>query len=283
VTDVFISYAREDRKFVQLLHDALANAGRDSWVDWEGIPASAKWMAEVRAAIDEADCFCFVVSPDSVESPVCREEAAHAAASNKRILPLLHREVADGLVPETVAAHNWIAFSDGASFDEAFATLVKALETEPEHLRAHTRLLVRSKEWEGSDRDRSHLLRGSDLSQAEGWLASSQGKEPAPTQGQTAYLLASRKAASRRQRTFVGAVAIALGLSLVLSAVAIIQRGEALDQRQAAEVAQAQAEEQAAVSLSRELAASSTAQLSVDPELGVLLGLEAADAAPTGE
>jgi hypothetical protein len=35
-------------------------------------------MAEVRAAIDEADCFCFVVSPDSVESPVCREEAAHA-------------------------------------------------------------------------------------------------------------------------------------------------------------------------------------------------------------
>jgi hypothetical protein len=47
VTDVFISYAREDRKFVQLLHDALANAGRESWVDWEGIPASAKWMAEV--------------------------------------------------------------------------------------------------------------------------------------------------------------------------------------------------------------------------------------------
>jgi hypothetical protein len=72
VTDVFISYAREDRKFVQLLHDALANAGRESWVDWEGIPASAKWMAEVRAAIDEADCFCFVVSPDSVESPVSR-------------------------------------------------------------------------------------------------------------------------------------------------------------------------------------------------------------------
>ncbi len=32
-------------------------------MDWEGIPASAKWMAEVRAAIDEADCFCFVVSP----------------------------------------------------------------------------------------------------------------------------------------------------------------------------------------------------------------------------
>jgi TIR domain-containing protein len=48
VTDVFISYARENRRFVQRLHDALAKAGRESWVDWEGIPASAKWMAEVR-------------------------------------------------------------------------------------------------------------------------------------------------------------------------------------------------------------------------------------------
>ena len=281
MTDVFISYAREDRPFVQRLHDALAGEGRQSWVDWEGIPASAKWMAEVRAAIDEADCFCFVVSPDSVESPVCREEAAHAAASNKRILPLLHREVADGLVPETVAAHNWITFADGVGFDEAFATLVKALETEPEHLRSHTRLLVRSKEWEGSDQDRSHLLRGSDLSQAEGWLASSQGKEPAPTQGQTAYVLASRKAASRRQRTVVGAVAIALVLSLVLSAVAIVQRGEAQDAQAVAEEQRSEAEERAAESRSRELAAMSLLQLSEDPELALLLAIEAAGVAET--
>ena len=120
MTDVFISYAREDRAFVQRLHDSLARDGHGAWVDWEGIPASAKWMAEVRAAIDEADCFCFVVSPDSVESPVCREEAAHAAASNKRILPLLHRPVEDGLVPETVAAHNWIEFEAERDFEQAF-------------------------------------------------------------------------------------------------------------------------------------------------------------------
>ena len=233
-------------------------------------------MAEVRSAIDEADCFCFVVSPDSVESPVCREEAAHAAASNKRILPLLHREVADGLVPETVAAHNWIAFDGEASFDQAFATLVKALETEPEHLRAHTRLLVRSKEWEGSDRDRSHLLRGSDLNQAEAWLATSQGKEPAPTQGQTAYVLASRKATSRRQRTVVGAVAVALVLSLVLSAVAIAQRGEAQD-------AQARAEERASESRSRELAASAVSQLYVEPQRALLLAREAIEVRRTPE
>jgi len=281
VTDVFISYAREDRKFVQRLHDALASAGRDSWVDWEGIPASAKWMAEVRAAIDEADCFCFVVSPDSVESPVCREEAAHAAASNKRILPLLHRPVPDGLVPETVAAHNWIAFEDGQDFDQAFATLVQALETEPEHLRTHTRLLIKAKEWDGS-KDRSLLLRGSDLTGTETWLGSAQGKEPAPTQLHTAYVLASRRAASRRQRTTIGAVAIALVLSLLLATVAVIQRSEAQDAQVRAEEQRAVAEARSTESRSRELGALSLLQVDQDPELALLLAIEAADIAETG-
>ena len=261
MTDVFISYAREDRRFVQRLHDALAKAGRASWVDWEGIPASAKWMAEVRSAIDEADCFCFVVSPDSVESPVCREEAAHAAASNKRILPLLHRPVDDGLVPETVAAHNWIAFDDQGAFDEAFATLVKALETDPEHLRTHTRLLVKAKEWDGS-KDRAKLLRGSDLTTAEAWLGASTAKQPAPTPLHSAYVLASRRAASHRQRTTIGAVAIALVLSLVLATVAVIQRGAAIEQRDLARAG--------------DLASSASAALQRDPELALLLALEAA-------
>jgi WD40 repeat protein len=278
MSDVFISYAREDRAFVQRLHDALAAEGRQSWVDWEGIPASAKWMAEVRGAIDASDCFCFVVSPDSVESPVCREEAAHAAAANKRILPLLHREVPDDLVPETVAAHNWIAFTNG--FEPAFAELVRALETDPEHLRAHTRLLVRSKEWESS-KDRSLLLRGQDLNQAETWLAASTGKEPAPTQGQTAYVLASRKAAARRQRTIVGAVAIALVLSLVLSVIAVVQRGEARDAQARAEEQRTLARTRAAESRSGELGALSLLQVEQDPELALLLAIEAAETART--
>ena len=110
-------------------------------------------------------------------SPGCREEAAHAGASNKRILPLLHRPV-----PTAWCARRRRSqldrFDQGASFDQAFSTLVRALETEPEHLRTHTRLLVRAKEWETNTRNRSYLLRGQDLTGAE---SASQGKEPAQT------------------------------------------------------------------------------------------------------
>ncbi len=276
MTDVFISYAREDRKFVQRLHDALATEGRESWVDWEGIPASAKWMAEVRAAIDEADCFCFVVSPDSVESPVCREEAAHAAASNKRILPLLHREVADGLVPETVAAHNWIEFDGQADFDQAFATLVKALETEPEHLRAHTRLLVRSKEWESSERDRSHLLRGRTCPRRRAGYPPRPARSPPPPRARPPTCLPRARphpAASARWSARWRSPWCSRSCS---SAVAIVQRGEAKD-------AQALAEEQTQVANSRALAAQALLNLEDELDVGILLALEAYRTAPSPE
>jgi WD40 repeat protein len=296
MTDVFISYAREDQPFVRRLYGALHEFGHETWVDWEGIPPSAKWMAEVRSAIDRSECFCFVVSPDSVESPICREEAAHADAANKRIVPIVHREVPDGLLPESVAAHNWIYLRSDAEFDQGMEQLLSALQTEPEHVHTHTRLLVRAKEWEAS-KDRSHLLRGSDLSAAEAWLGAAAGKEPAPTPSHTAYVLASRKAAGRRQRTTIGAVAIALVLSLVLSVVAVIQRGEAIDQRTAAEAAQAEAEEQRAtaerneataeeqadLALSRQLASQALLNLERQPDLAILLALEGYGVAATEE
>lgn len=275
-TDVFISYAREDRPFVGRLHGAFATAGRDAWVDWEGIPASAKWMVEVRAAIDAADAFCFVISPDSVESSVCREEAAHAAAGGKRIVPVLHRSVPEDLVPATVAAHNWVDFTDQQGFDQAFETLASAISTDPEHTRTHTRLLVRAKEWEASGRDRSGLLRGSELTEAEAWLGASENTEPRPTPAHTAYVLASRKAAGRRHRAGIVAVAAVLVVSLVLTTVALVQRG-------AAQRAQGEAEDQAALATSRQLASQSLLNIERQPDLAILLALEGYRVAPTDE
>jgi hypothetical protein len=85
MADVFISYAREDIEFVRRLHEALANQGRDTWVDWEGIPPRAEWLAEIRTAIDSAAGFVFVISPDSIASQVCAAELQHAAERNKRV------------------------------------------------------------------------------------------------------------------------------------------------------------------------------------------------------
>ena len=64
--DVFISYSRSDRDFVVSLNDTLQRRQRDAWVDWEGIPPTAEWMAEIERAIASADNFVLVMSPASV-------------------------------------------------------------------------------------------------------------------------------------------------------------------------------------------------------------------------
>ncbi|ESA34684.1 wd40 repeat-containing protein [Leptolyngbya sp. Heron Island J] len=58
--DVFISYSRKDKAFVQVLHQALLESHYDSWVDWEDIPLTADWWEEIKAGIESADTFIFV-------------------------------------------------------------------------------------------------------------------------------------------------------------------------------------------------------------------------------
>ncbi len=47
MTDIFISYSRQNSPFVKRLFEALAEQKRDTWVDWEGIPLTADWWAEI--------------------------------------------------------------------------------------------------------------------------------------------------------------------------------------------------------------------------------------------
>jgi WD40 repeat protein len=259
-TDVFISYSRRDREFVRRLHEALLERGKDPWVDWEDIPATSVWRDRIAAGIDAAPAFIFVLSPDSLGSEECAKELQHALAVNKRIVPIVVRQVEPAEAPTELAELNWIFFDD---FEASFARLAEALDTDLEWQVAHARLLVRAGEWEREERDKSFLLRGSDLDTAERWLARKSGHEQSPAPLQIEYLLASRQAASRRQRITMAAVVLALAVSTTLAILAVLQAQEARRNERAA--------------TSRALAASAITQLAVDPELSLLLADAAVD------
>jgi TIR domain len=110
MAEVFISYAREDQGFARDIHVALQKVNRDTWIDWRSIPDSAKWRAEIFAAIEAADNFLFVISPDSVKSWMCGQEVNHAEANGKRLKTVLYRPV-DGkdLLP-VLADIQWIDY-----------------------------------------------------------------------------------------------------------------------------------------------------------------------------
>lgn len=220
MASVFISYSRKDQLFVHRLFDALKAAGRDAWVDWEGIPPIAEWMKEVYDAIDAADTFVLILSPDSVSSAVCGEEAAHAVANKKRIIPLVVREVrAEDMKRDTplapLVALNWIFMRENDDFDKSFGQLCFALDTDLAYWHLSSRLLVRANEWKSGKKNANLSLRGPVLRQAEHWLAEGVTKIPPPGPPVTDFI-----AASLKQRRRSRLLTIALVLVILLSGVA---------------------------------------------------------------
>jgi WD40 repeat protein len=281
MTDVFISYSRKDKEFVRRLHEGLSKLERDTWVDWEDIPLTADWRNEIYAGIDAADNFAFIISPDSVASKVCGEELTHAIKNNKRLVPIMHRDVKGLSIHEALSAHNWIYFREEDNFDTAFQAFIQSIDTDLDHVRAHTRMTIRAKEWEAKGRNPSFLLRGLDLQDAEKWLRSSVDKSPQPTQLQTEYLLASRQAAGSRQRRIIGAVSVAMVLMTLLALFAAVQyqaAGESLRQAneaRATAVAESQRADLAArIALSKQLAAQALTLQDERLDLALLLSLE---------
>ncbi len=197
MSDVFVSYSRKDKVFVQKLHEALKAQGRETWVDWEDIPLTADWWAEIQEGIETANAFVFIISPDSVISEVCGQELDHAINHNKRLIPLVYREAKD--VPASLGHINWIFFRATDDFEEAFQKLLTTMDTDLEWVKAHTRLTRRAVEWDRKGRNDSYLLRGDDLAEAE-YLFTQTDKKPAPTQLHQEYILASQRVQADEMR-----------------------------------------------------------------------------------
>jgi hypothetical protein len=108
--EVFISYSRKDKEFVRWLDQELKHRDREAWVDWEGIPPGDRREKTIYGAIEATHTFIFVLTPDSIASEICGKEIAHAAANNKRLVPIVHRDVAADRVPKSLGELNWIFF-----------------------------------------------------------------------------------------------------------------------------------------------------------------------------
>jgi WD40 repeat protein len=257
--DAFVSYSRRDQDFVIGLKEALEQRGRNVWIDADDIPAGAPWRRELGTGIEAAGAFVFVISPDSIASPECAEELDRALALGKRLVPVLYRPAAD--VPQELAAIQYIDAEAGGS-EQVVEELDQAITTDQEWVREHTEWLARALRWEGGGRDRSRLLRGSELDAAERWLTrAAGGKRPRPTALQAEYIAAGRRGERRRVRTMAAAAAVALAVSVALAVLALIARNDAIDLGNRAR--------------SGEVAARASEQLEVDPERSLLLALEA--------
>jgi DNA-binding SARP family transcriptional activator/WD40 repeat protein len=141
-----------------------------------------------------------------------------------------------------------------------------------EDLLTHHRLQTTTHDWQRSERDPSYLLRGMRLEQARQFLEQSDisvsGGEyefieasVVREEEEQAERMALEDKAARRRKAVIGVLAGAVVVATVIGVYALGQRGDAVDN--------------AALATARELSAVSRELADDDPELGMLLSLEA--------
>ncbi|MFN8456997.1 MAG: TIR domain-containing protein [Anaerolineae bacterium] len=242
MADAFISYSRKDIEFVRNLHQALTTANREVWVDWKDIPLTANWRDEIRQGMEQAHAVIFILSPDFLASHECQVELSLAEELHKRLIPLVYRDVAAKEVSPSLAMLNWIFCRQQDNFDAAFKALTTSIDTDLDWVKAHTRLLIRAREWENGKRSDSFLLRrGAGLNEAEQMLAQAD-KEPELTTLQRQYILASRNKVNQQQRLILWAVSFGFVIAVALAITAFLQSREAEKQRGLAEQHRVEAE-----------------------------------------
>jgi hypothetical protein len=136
-------------------------------------------------------------------------------------------------------------------------------------VRDHTQWGLKAIEWEDHGRDASFLLTGRELEAAEQWLACQSGKRPEPTARHNEFVLVSRRHSVRRLRRTRAFISAALAIVSVLAVIALVLRNQAVNESQ--------------IATSRQLAADSLLELSGDPQLSLLLGVQAARVRHTPE
>jgi ribosomal protein L22 len=264
MADVFISYSRKDIAFARLLNEALGESQLETWIDWARIPVGEKWWDEICAAIEQAGIFLFIISRNSVGSPVCKNEVSQALSHNKRVIPVIVDDTPEAAIREFVpdlTAINWIIFRQDdvfqiearpgenlppeeqaaalarePQFQQALDKLNAAIHTDWAWVKAQSRLEMRAREWERHDREASRLLRGKDLGEAEQWLSQVNARyDPQPTDVQRRYVLAGRWAESRRQRLTLWASLGAAGVVSICLVIAIVLGGLAWQAQQTAQ------------------------------------------------
>jgi CHASE2 domain-containing sensor protein len=248
--NVFITADSKDLAFARRLNETLQVQGERTWFEPEKTVLGADYSLLVNEGIARAENVIVIVSQDGLTDATVREELATAEALSKRIIAVsyqpgvmsLLKRLKDKLtkqsinksaetfershLPPSLAASPWVDFSDrDGDFMSNFGHLYRILKSHPDHVRDHTRLLMRATEWKQNDYDDSALLRSKEVKKAERWLRQAWNQSPQPSELHEAYIQASRELALRKvKRRSVWGMSVGVTfLVLILRVMGLLQ------------------------------------------------------------
>ncbi len=125
MTDVYISYVREDRKRVRPLVRFLRNEGLDVWWD-ENPPADGKWTPTVRRALVESAAIIVFWSEQSAASSWIAAEANHAH-DRRALVPVMLEDCKPPAPFDKIISADLIKWK-GQTDDEEFEDVVRKVK-----------------------------------------------------------------------------------------------------------------------------------------------------------
>lgn len=121
---VFISYSRINKGFVNDLVYRLKGSGFKVWIDNRELIAGNNWMDSLGDALDTSDILLLIMSAEALSSQYVRMEYQYFLSQGKPIIPIMV-ETIDNL-PAELTTNQFVDFVD-ADYETAYAKLTQAL------------------------------------------------------------------------------------------------------------------------------------------------------------
>jgi len=173
MTQVFLSYAVEDKEVMVKIRNSLRRECITVWTNQSDIQTGEVFAAAIQRGIEQADNVVYLLSPDSLQSDYCQQEWQYALSLNKRIIPVLVRDTPLEEIPNLLRHLQYIDLTDNVK-DEDYrldeSQLLRVIRQDAAYYNEHKILLTKALKWDSQHRNPSILLRGYNLRHAEAWL-----------------------------------------------------------------------------------------------------------------
>jgi len=168
MTDVFVSYAAEEKFVREEVRLTLAHRAITTWTHDRDIQTGQDFNRAIYTGVEQADNFIFLISEKSTHSKHCVRELNRALELNKRIIPLLIDPHAAYDIPPQIRNLQYITFY-GEHKEEGIRRLIKELHKDESYYHTHKVILVQALKWERQKQNESILLKGYNLQNAQAW------------------------------------------------------------------------------------------------------------------
>ena len=183
MTQVFLSYADEDRAMMEKIRNSLRRESITIWTNKSDIQTGEAFEEAIERGIEQADNLVYLLSPNSVNCSYCQRELDYAFSLHKRIIPVLVQTTNPEQVPNMLRSLQYIDLTDNVQEEDYHldeSQLLNILHQDAAYYNEHKILLTKALKWKRQHCNPSILLRGYNLRHAEAWLKVAQSRTRHP-------------------------------------------------------------------------------------------------------